>query len=266
MIGVLGFILAFTYLRGYYDLFIQLLFVSVFFFAVAWIINRLRRNYIWLKHWAMHYNFKFREKASNAVRMDRFYESRDKQYFKSRSVKPNFDEAPAIEGKINKRKIWIFGFIGVYPFNKILHTGGYKFWDFSLRNPIFPDNRKIKDNRQKFTGWCMEISTHKVPISLIVRRNYLGGRDEIDTESHNFEKIYHVDVYNGHGTLQLLDPMMIQLIMDSGISAFEFSDSSVALYYTLYKPSRDQLDKMLGVGLKVAEQVDRNFPLGKFNK
>ncbi len=101
---------------------------------------------------------------------------------------------------------------------------------------------------------------------MIMRRSFLGGKDKVNVESINFEKLYHIDVYEGRRTLRLLDPMMIQIIMDSGVAAFEFSDKSAVLYYTLHKPNRDQLDNMLKVGLKVAEQVDRNFPLGKYEK
>lgn len=101
---------------------------------------------------------------------------------------------------------------------------------------------------------------------MIVKKKFLGGKDKIDTESITFEKFYQVDVYEGKGTLQLLEPNMMQLIIDSDIAAFEFSDSSVALYYTLYNPDQERLDKMLEYGLKIAEQVNRNFPMGKYEK
>lgn len=264
--AVLGALIVFAYLMDFYDLFFQLLFVTIFAAMVVFIMYRLRKNFTWLEHWASQHKFKYRKGFSRAMRFERFNESRHKSYFKSRSVKSNFDTAPSIEGQYNNKRFWFFGLIGVYPFNKILGSSNYKFWDFSLKISLIDYNKKVNDRRQKFVGWCMEFKTVQIPISLIVRRDYLGGKDEIDTESINFEKLYHVDVYEGKGTLQLLDPMMIQLIMESGIAAFEFSNSSVALYYTLHKPTLDQLDHMLEVGSKIAEQVDLNFPLGKYEK
>ncbi len=264
--ALLGIFIIFSYLKGYYDLFYQLLFVVIFAGAVVIILYNIRRNFIKLKHWAMHHNFNYHPGFSRSLRLERFAENKNKSFFKSRSVQGNFDTAPAIEGIFNGRQFWFFGLVGVYPFNKMIGPTDYKFGDFSMAQPLLASQKKINDRRQKFTGWCMEFKTYRIPISMIVRRNYLGGKDELNTESVNFEKLYHVDIYEGHGTLQLLDPMMIQLITDSGVAAFEFSDNSVVLYFTLYNPNQDQLDKMLEVGLKIAEQVDRNFPMSKYEK
>lgn len=261
---ILGFFIAVAYLSGDLDLFFQLLFVTIFAGVVVFILYRLRKNFIWLQHWSEHYKLKYKKGFSRGTRFERFNENKNKSFFKSRTVQANYDTAPSVEGTYKGRQLWLFGLVGIYPFNKMIGPSNYKFWDFSISQSLLATQKKINDRRQKFTGWCMEFKTKKMPISLIVRRNYMGGNDEVDTESVDFEKLYQVDIYEGKGTLQLLDPNMIQLINDSGIVAFEFSDSSVALYYTLYKPTRDQLDNMLETGLKIAEQVDRNFPMSKY--
>ena len=228
--------------------FYQIIFAIVLVSITIFVFLKLQKNFTRLEHWAQHHNLNYKKGYSRTLRAERFSKNKGKTFFQSRSIKSNFDTAPSVEGIFNGRQFWLYGIVGIYPFNKVSEP-----------------SKNNNDRRQNFFGWGMEFKTQNIPVSMIVRRSYLGGQDEVDIESVNFEKLYHIDVYEGRGTLQLLDPMMIQFIMDSEIAAFEFSDSSVVLYHTLHKPKRDQLDNMLKVGLKVAEQVDRNFPLGKYS-
>ncbi len=120
----------------------------------------------------------------------------------------------------------------------------------------------VSVSKRPFLGWCFELSTHTIPVRVLVTRKFIGSRDTLDTESTSFEKLYEISGQRDHSILQLLDPVMMELILHSQISALEFSDRSVVLYHTIPPPRKETLDTYLYWGIKIAEQVDRNFPIG----
>ncbi|MFH0805012.1 MAG: hypothetical protein V1916_02340 [Patescibacteria group bacterium] len=152
-----------------------------------------------------------------------------------------FVDGPFASGTIGNRNIWI------YKIDGNLHVASVTWTSL-------------------FFGWCMELSIHSIPVSVSVHKRFIGHHDKLDTESVAFEKLYDVDVVREGKVLQLLDPVMMELILHSGISAIEFSDSSIILFHTIFPPTKEDLDKYLDCGIKIAEQVDRNFPLGKYEK
>lgn len=213
-----------------------------------------------MEQWAQEHNLHFMKDGARYLREARFKKSPNKKYFESRSVKYEHDTVPYIDGKIEGRNFLLFSLVGRAPANSYLRTVHSPY--HVIGNVKKTEGGVLGD----FHGWCMELETHRLPVALAVYRTFVGNKDTVNTESRQFEKMYHVEARAGHGTLQLLDPVLIELITQSGIAAFEFSDSSVVLYYTMPTLKKDILDTMLDAGLKIAEQVDRNFPLGKYEK
>lgn len=148
---------------------------------------------------------------------------------------PSMISGPVVQGAIGGRTIWIYPVMG-----KVLRD--------SISSHVF-------------SGWCFEFETHKIPIRVLTTRRFLDDYDTLDTESRSFEKLYDINVRREGTALQLLDPVMMELIEHSDISALEFSDSSVALYHTLLPAKQEKLNSYAHWGMKIAEQVDRNFPL-----
>ncbi len=126
------------------------------------------------------------------------------------------------------------------------------------------DGRKV----QVFStncGWCVEVQTNQVPVFVRVMHKFFGADDTMDVESGSFENRYDLNVKREGAVLQLLDPVMIESLDKSHISGIEFGDSSVVLYLTVINNIGD-FDWMVEWGLKIAHQVDHNFPLGKYEK
>ena len=88
--------------------------------------------------------------------------------------------------------------------------------------------------------------------------------DEFDTESISFENKYGLNTKREGTVLQLLDPNMIEIFRNNDIPGVEFGDQSLALYIPYCTIKMRDLEKYLLVVIKIAEQVDRNFPLGKY--
>ncbi|MFA6098674.1 MAG: hypothetical protein WCV50_02775 [Patescibacteria group bacterium] len=213
-----------------------------------------------LKKWSAFNNLIFVEKAG-VKQSERIKNNPDKAYFGARKIKSSNYNDPFVEGTIGGRKIWLYSFTGFPPSGSYLQTASNSAYAVFGRLAGFGGQQQ-----EYIKGWCMELETHKLPLSLAVNRTYVSNKDEIHTESGQFEKLYHVDIIQGQGTLQLLDPVMIELITNSGVSAFHFSDSSAVLFYTMPAPSLEVLNNMLSNGLKIAEQVDHNFPLDRYEK
>ncbi|MFA5135652.1 MAG: hypothetical protein WC505_07770 [Patescibacteria group bacterium] len=177
----------------------------------------------------------------------RFRANPGKALYSARSFLSEIDESrigPFISGTVKGRPVWAYPFYG--------------------RHDLQPSLIDTRGRSRYMRGWFVEIATHRMPVSLRISKRRLAEHDDIDTESRVFEKLYHVDVIDGYGTLQLLEPVMIEHITNSGISSLEFSDQSVVLLYSLSHPPVQVLDRMLETGIKIAEQVDRNFPMGKY--
>ncbi|XOU94632.1 MAG: hypothetical protein ACNFW9_01050 [Candidatus Kerfeldbacteria bacterium] len=239
---------------------VQLIFALFILLLFAIMIFSFSSFYSWkttVKKWVSDNNFNLIEEGKK-LQLERINSNPNKSYFNTRNIKFNINNKYFVFGNVKGRKIWFYPFIGYPPQGSYLQTSKNPF--HMITDTILPVDNSVGH----IQGWCMEIETIKLPLTMDVYRTYVRPKDEIDTESNSFERLYHIDVKNGQGTLQLLDPVMIEIITSSKIVAYEFSDRSVALFYTMHSISRDKIDQMLNVGIKVAEQVDRNFPLGKY--
>ncbi len=101
-----GAVLALNFLNRNWDVIFQLLYTIILISITIIVIFKLKRNYSMIKHWAMHHNLEFKKGFSRAMRFKRFYENKGKKFFKSKTVKSNFDKAPAIEGKNLPVGVW----------------------------------------------------------------------------------------------------------------------------------------------------------------
>ncbi len=224
-----------------------LLYITCFFIPIYLIYKRKGIGSI-LKHWTHYNKFDYAYENVKEKVQQRFNENFRKGFFKARSnISTFFSQKFYINGKYKNRDIKVFSIIGNLSF-------------LSYNIPTM-------GNKRMFHGYCFEISTNKIPTHALITKRFLGEKDRLDIESNKFEKIYNLDVSRKGSVLQLLDPVMLQLILDSDFPAFEFSDSSVILYsLKIYDLKYEKLDKYLDNGIKIAEQVDRNFPMGKYEK
>jgi hypothetical protein len=216
-------------------------FVEVFFGAyvvsrfkvIAWDHNML------IKHWLNKNNFSVipAEEVMKKI-WQRLLANPQKKFLLSQTMLADqkFSRSKInlfAEGKLNDRNVWIYPIIITVANNLALVI------------------------------WCIEIATHRIPTRALITRKYLQHWDTLDTESRHFENLYHTHVVKGHTALQLLDPVMIDLITKSRVSAMEFSDSSVVFFNDDTDSILEALDVISENGLKIAKQVDRNFPLNK---
>ncbi|XOU94629.1 MAG: hypothetical protein ACNFW9_01035 [Candidatus Kerfeldbacteria bacterium] len=223
-----------------------LLYLTCFITLIYIIYKRIGIGNI-LKHWAHYYKFDFAHENVKEKIQQRFNENLRKGFFKARSnIEVFFSQKFYINGKYKDRDIKVFSIIG---------------------NPSFLSyNIPTMGNKRKFHGYCFEISISKIPTHAFITKNFLGEKDKLDIESNEFEKLYNIDVSRKGLVLQLLDPVILELILDSGVTAIEFSESSIIIYsFKIYDLKYETLDHMLEKGIKIAEQVDRNFPLSKYN-
>jgi len=199
-----------------------------------------------IHRWAMQKNFVYSEENQEAI-IKRFDASPNKFFCNGRLyIKSAFStfKGPYVEGVVNDRNMWLY----------------------RLNGTVIPNAAETG-----FKGFCIEFETNPIPVTLKVdyKKIYPGivlSKDDVNTESGAFEKRYLVSVERGRGTLQLLEPQMIYLINESNFNIMEFSDSSVAVYFPTSKITLEVLDKVVEKAQKIAEQVDRNFPLGKYEK
>lgn len=241
---LVGSIVLFILLRSYWIAVI----LAIPLIPLAVILARVR-GFSAAERWGHGHQFSVTHVQARRLIESRFHANPGKALYNARGFLSEVSEykvGPFISGTLRGRLFWVYPFYGRYdiPLGLIDTRGKSKF----------------------FRGWFVEVATYRIPISLRVSKHHLAEADDIDTESRIFEKQYHVDVIDGHGTLQLLEPVMIEHITNSRISSFEFSDQSVVLLYLLANPPVQILDQMLEHGIKIAEQVDRNFPMGKYAK
>lgn len=212
-----------------------------------------------LKHWADGHGLKFQAAGNQLKHIDRLTANKGKHFFNAEKVMNWQDDSIFIEGVIKDRKIWIYEIVGKPSFGSGMGT---------VRSVLLPDDAALNAGESRkskiekiFYGWCIEVGTHSVPQKVLVTRKFIAGQDTHDTESHSFEDEYNVSSEEKN-ILQLLDPVMMDLIHRSKVAAVEISDASVVLYYTLPRIDYEILDSLLEYGIKIAIQVDRNFPLG----
>lgn len=219
-------------------------------------------------HWSRRTGLRVFKGINQFRYTDRFSANPSKTYFSApRIMLPN-EETFFAEGKVGGRNLWLYRITGL-PFLGS-GVGTYRNREISSSDLTVtgsPLNKQPAVTSERvFYGWCLEIETKKIPQSIMLTRRFIGAKDMLDTESNKFEEKYEISNVKESWVLQLLDPVLMELAHKSNSSAIEISDSSVVLYYTLSEIDFDTLDIMLKDGIKIAEQIDRNFPLAKYEK
>lgn len=170
-----------------------------------------------------------------------------------------------VSGQLQGRSVWLFSMVGRPRYGSQKASSRLRRTDLSqtfIESLLFAP--KPEQTEKVMYLWSLEISTNSIPLPVAVSRRDLNEDDIINTESIHFEQRYNIHNTQDSLILQLLDPAMMALIIDSRVDAIEFSDSSILLYELNKHISIEVLDFMLEAGLKIAEQVDRNYPLGKY--
>ena len=203
--------------------------------------KKKKKSFDPIQTWASNKNLSYQEENKKAI-IQRMQANPHKRMCETRLYFSwwGSTSGPYIEGRYRDRKIWLYRLRG---------------------RPL---------NQHEFYGYCIEFATHQIPIHIIMAQKKIlslfFNKDDIQTESRMFEGKYMVYVNGDHGTLQLLDPHMIHLLDESNFPIIEFSDSSVAIFLLKQDISSKELDIAISAGIDIAEQVDRNFPLGKYEK
>lgn len=229
-----------------------------------------------VKQWAQKHSFKYYNIGNQLRQAARMEANHDKDFFRADETMGMEDDGPYVEGTIQDRNIWLYVSVGSpRPGSsntitrerevEIPNTSNRSVFGY-LANGGSSGTHTVNQLQQVLYAWCLEISTHKIPHHLRVTRHDLRENDELDTESRAFEDRYDINNFDDSLALQLLDPHMIQLIEESRADAIEFSDSSVVIYEFKEHTTLEVLDALLAVGLKIAKQVDQNYPLGKYEK
>lgn len=221
-------------------------------------------THINVQSWAEMHAMRFRKSGNWNDQAARMEASPEKTFFRADQVMDFEDDGPMASGTIKNRKVWLYSIVGrSRPGSKIV----------SYRSRNLPPTHDILDvlmNQQSddvehiMYMWCLEIHTNPIPLAVAVSRKDINEEDIINTESVAFEQRYNIHNTQDSMILQLLDPAMMHCIMESRVDAIEFSDSSIVLYELNKHISLEVLNAMLEAGLKIAEQVDRNYPLAKY--
>ena len=235
-------------------------------FATTWNINA----------WAQKYGLRFFNIANQLRQAARMEVNPGKDFFRADQVMHMGHDGPYVEGVVKGRNVWLYMIAGQARYGS-LHGISTETTSVSHRTstllkslePLGEDffERNAPAAQQTIMyAWCLEISTQPMPHRLRITRRSMREADELDTEGREFEKHYDINNFEDSLALQLLDPHMMQLILDSHADAIEFSDSSLVIYELNKNTTAEVLDTLLNAGLQIAQQVDQNYPLGKYEK
>ncbi len=271
----------------------MLLWVYVVFIAaivVAGVYRKLRRfvgdhdssaelqslaTSIHVREWAKQHGLRYFNIGNQLRQAARMEANREKDFFRADLAMTMEDDGPYVEGAVHGRNVWLYVSVG-RPRPGSLHTITR---DREVEVPTLSragmlssflngssGMQTVRQAQQVLYAWCLEIGTNPIPHHLRITRQGLQEADELDTESRAFEDRYDVNNFDDSLSLQLLDPHMIQLVEESRADAIEFSDSSVVIYELSQHTTTAVLEALLAAGLRIAEQVDRNYPLSKYAK
>jgi hypothetical protein len=220
------------------------------------------------EHWSKKIGLRV-YKGENTMRyVDRFSANTGKTFFNAERMIESNEGTFFAEGQINGRQIWVYRLTGTPPPGSGLGTLRNRQTTRSRDTVLgwFTDNNSVTVTERIFYGWGMEIETKTIPQTVTVAKKFIKHEDVLDIESAAFERKYDISNTQDSQVLQLLDPVLLQYVQESQCAAIEISDSSVLLLFTLSEIPLETLDAMLQAGLKIAEQVDRNFPLASYKK
>lgn len=229
-----------------------------------------------IKAWAQKYGLRFFNIANQLRQAARMEVNTGKDFFRADQVMHMGHDGPYVEGKVKGRNVWLYMIAGRARYRSlhgidvegvsVSHQTSTLLKSLEPLGEDFFERTTPAQQQTIMYAWCLEISTHPIPHRLRITRQSMQEDDELNTEGRDFEKRYDVNNFEDSLALQLLDPHMMQLILDSHVDAIEFSDSSLVIYELNKHTTAEVLDALLNAGLQIAQQVDQNYPLGKYKK
>lgn len=214
--------------------------IVVLVLPLAFIMRPGKSSFILLQHWAEQHHFQYLENGAEIKIIDRLQSNPGKDFFKARKF---FERGTKMSGP--------------YVYTQV---GGRNVWLYRIKGLTFEEESRAVRDVHLTDLWCLEVSTHAIPLKVSVAHKVLPKPDVIDVEYIAYEGLYHTDAPFHGITLQLLDPRMIEILTDSEALAVDFSDTSIVVYTRVWPIDIHHFDLLLEQGLKIAEQVDRNFP------
>lgn len=230
--------------------------------VVEWVRGRQEKSDL-LIHWGRSRGLRVHEGYTMWHITDRFRANPGKTFFEAEKFMMESDMRTMLEGQSAGRTLWVYPIVGKVFYGSMMGFSRSYVIDVHRQTDHLSGHvieRNQHGNVRVFRGWCMEISTKRIPQNITLTKKFFRAPDMLDTESRDFEKTYDVHGMQDSMVLQLLDPAMMSLILDSGAAAVEISDASLVLYHTAEEPDLEMLEKYYTCGIKIAEQIDRNFP------
>jgi hypothetical protein len=215
-----------------------------------------------VRHWAERSGLRFWAAGNQMRQAARMEASPEKHFFRADRVMELEDDGPYAEGDVQGRRVYLYTFVGQPKLWSSKGEVRVRYPEYKPNIFGFGDRAQAAQRTRIMYGWALEVATHPIPHRASVVRRDLHEGDQLTTESRTFESRYDITDVTDSLVLQLLDPAMVQLIEASRADAIEFSDQSVVLYEFSEHVTYDVLDARLEAGLKIAKQVDRNYPLG----
>jgi hypothetical protein len=216
--------------------------------------------------WAQKHGLHYRVSANWHAQAARMEASPEKTFFRADQVMDLEDDSPFASGMVQDRMVWAYGIVGKPRIGSGAATQRAHRVDTESSMLGIPTTRENFVVESVMYLWCIEVSTNPIPFTLTITRQNMREPDVLNTESADFEKRYDISNTQDSMVLQLLDPAMMDAIMQSRADAIEFSDSSVVFYEVSKHVTMETLDAMLAGAISIAKQVDRNYPLGKYAK
>lgn len=223
-----------------------------------------QRLYAIVKLWADPLGLQVRAEGNATRIMERMEASPNKDFFRADVALDTGDDSFFASGKMQDHMIWTYALRTISKkeierARRLVQPGGHFIW--GLLDNSGPHNQPIPP--AEIPVWCMEVQTVSMQHRVTVTRRKIQEGDVLNTESRDFEKTFDISETQESGVLQLLDPAMMDCLMQSPADAIEFSDQSVVLYRFSRKVTPDMLEQMCQSGLQIAQQVDRNYPKAK---
>lgn len=216
-----------------------------------------------IRDWANQNGLQYRNLGNQLRRDERMAANTTKKFFGANIVMDFTDDGPFVYGTLQGRSVWLYAIVG-RPQLGSMHgdVREEKVEEWFSRPSLLSSSSDSKVEHVLY-AWCLEVATNPIAHTLRITRKSLRESDTLDTESRTFEQRYNTEVIDSLA-LQLLDPHMMQLIVDSRADALEFSERSVVLYEVGVELTSDILDMLFASAVNIAQQADRNYPLAKY--
>lgn len=143
-------------------------------------------------------------------------------------------------------KLTIYNFIwGDYQ-NKKVQIYNYQ---FLLDNPLFPNKNTM-----------VEVEIPEIDKHLILRPEHTLQEDhfDINIESVEFNKMYHIISKDPRFAYSVLDPLFMQELMKHREFRFEVSENSL-LVYAKNEISIEKIQEMLNLGITLTKILEKNL-------